>query len=221
MSDTWGIQETQPTPYDGWDSGSSEYTNWLMNPGGNGWNSYGLDINSNEGATKLMSRLALGMFPRSISQVAFGNSLEPARQNAIKSYLTMMQPGNLLGTADDYQTKANANAVEQARIADLLGRSLGYTGGETGGQAGAYLADAQSSGNNYLAKLFSPEGQASMLQSLLGILGQGQQVTTINDLLNIAGANAQGESARAQSDAAANAWSGALGSALGGLAGAF
>ena len=168
-------------------------------------------------ASILNQRIAPGLGHRVLSQIGFGNSLEPQRQNLIRNALRMMSPGNMMANADRMRARGVNAAISQAPQTDFAMRQLGLGTGARGGAVQAGINQANTQANDHLAYLFSPEGQQAAMQMMLGMIGQGQG-SDLGSFLDVNSASQNRELMRHQTGTAGGQ-GGMLGGMLGQLAG--
>jgi hypothetical protein len=134
----------------------------------------------------MFKNLSFGMYPRLAQSVNFGNTLEPMRQNAIVQGLTALNPANTMATIDAYKRNQEATAVDSNRLLDLTLGGSGLSSGAIEGAKMANLGMAQNQTNSYMGQLLSPEGIQKSIQAYLSLIGGGQNVSGLDNLLNLA-----------------------------------
>jgi hypothetical protein len=173
------------------------------------YNAYGIKDGVNL-QRELSKRISVGMWPRLAQEVSFGNSLEPLRQNAVSQMLTALNPANVQASIDAYGRKANSQAVESGRLANLMMRGNNSSSGAVEGAQLNALNNAQSSTNSYLANLLSPEGIQKSIGAYLSALTNGQQSSGVNQFLSLM-------SGTPASVSSGDGWSNLLGAVAGAL----
>jgi len=205
MSSSYPNSAVPPTTIDQGSSNTTNPANWLLTGDIKSLaKQYGIK-NDKWYRNNMLKNLSFGLYPRLAQSVNFGNTIEPLRENALMQGLTALNPANTMATIDAYRRNQEANAVDANRLLDL---TLGGSGLSSGALEGAKMANigmAQNQANSYLGQLLSPEGIQKSIQAYLSLLSSGQNVSGLENLLNLS--NAQ----RTQSSG--DGWSNLLGTA--------
>jgi hypothetical protein len=165
----------------------------------------------------LLKQLSAAMYPMLGSQVQFAGQLEPQRQGDIQNYLNSTNPASQQAMVNTYGNQASQNANVGAQQSGALQRASGLgTGYQAGSLADAGQAAANAK-NQYQAQVNSPQYQQQLLSSALGAIGQGQNLSGINQLQNMGNPLFQQEQLNTQSQG--NGLWGGLMSTLGALGG--
>jgi hypothetical protein len=174
------------------------------------------DMMGNNELGVTFKRAAFGLTPDFLARVGFMNEIGPQRLQAIRNYINMFSPGQQQGMVDQNRARLmhqgnQAGAMAQARLAGM--------GASKDAQMGAALAaqsQAASQANAYQNQFYSPEGQMSVLQGLMGAYGQSQDLN-LQNLLPLFQA-IETRHVQNEAEAAANR-GGGLGGMLGGVLG--
>lgn len=165
----------------------------------------------------LLKQLSAAMYPMLGSQVQFAGQLEPQRQGDIQNYLNQVNPASQQAMVNTYGNQASQNANVGAQQSGALQRASGLgTGYQAGSLADAGQAAANAK-NQYQAQVNSPQYQQQLLSSALGAIGQGQNLSGINQLQNMGSPLFQQEQLNTQSQG--NGLWGGIMSTLGALGG--
>jgi hypothetical protein len=126
----------------------------------------------------------LGFGSRILEQIAFGNQLEPDRQDAMRFGLNLMAPGGDQARVDAFRNRAMSFASQNGRLLQAQQRELGSGAGPA--LAFGLMSDAARASTDYARFLSTPEVQSAQLQGYLGLLNGGQSLSGLTTLSALA-----------------------------------
>ncbi len=157
------------------------------------------------------------MLPAWSSSLGFANTMEPARQGAIRNFVAQNSPGNIQSQVDMFQRRALARNLEMAKARRLQAAAGGISPDALVNDA--YNQTAQQTGN-YDMQVNSPEYQGQVLNTILNALSQSMNPQMLQGLLELSASNASGlqtEFQRPKEQGLLGSLSGLIGMAVPGL----
>lgn len=179
---------------------------------GSGYNNlqHQLGVGGSNPARPLARQAQVGLGSRVLSQIAFGNSLEPQRQGVIRNLALLYAPGHETAmAARDAQASRVAFNTDR-RDADQYDRATGGSGLSPDVPDNALNPYAASS-MGYRRYLYSPEYQQQVANYLASLYSMGQS-SDIDRLVSGQGAIQQSNMMKDQG----NGFGGVLGNLVGG-----
>src|SRR3990167_6202059 len=129
---------------------------------------------------------AVGLGVRGVQQVAFGNSVEPERQAAIRRAITATDPANATAQIDQFGKYAVSTAADAARQTDASLRSAGLSSGLREGATSSAFSNAQRATSQFAGSVLSSEGQLNALQAHLQAIGLAQDPEIVQLMAQLA-----------------------------------
>lgn len=130
----------------------------------------GLGATGSNPARPLVRAAQTGLGSRVLSQIAYGNSLEPQRQAAGNYLLSFMMPGREEAMIAREATRNRALASMANRDMDIRARSQGLGSGFTEGQYEGLLNEGNAATRGFARHIYSPEARSAQLQSILSMI---------------------------------------------------
>lgn len=112
----------------------------------------------------------LGYGSRILDQIAFGNSLEPERQDLMRYAMSLASPGGDQAAIDAFRNQAMAGAHRQNRLLQLQSKASGFAGA----LPDAASSEAARAVNSFARSLASPESQMARAGAGLGLIDEAQ-----------------------------------------------
>lgn len=131
---------------------------------------HSLGASGSNPARPLVRAAQTGLGSRVLSQIAYGNSLEPQRQAMGNYLLSFMMPGREESMIAREATRNRALAATAGRDADLHGRAAGYGAGTTEGAYQNLLNEGNAATRGFARYIYSPEARQAQLNSILGAI---------------------------------------------------
>ena len=173
------------------------------------------NFNSETSIQDMRQKLLQGAYPGAAQQIAYGNQIEPQREQSLSQTIAMAQPGNAQASVAQFSNQAFQTAANQSRLNAVAQRQAGQGSGSVAGQQQGMINSAQNATNQYWQSLMSPQGQMSQQQQLQQLYAQAQQSPLLAQLLQGSGQQKQ------QQGSGSDPFSNALGSIVGDVGGAW
>lgn len=161
----------------------------------------GLDYGGSDVMGQIMPWLATGLYPGAIGGAAFSSGLVPQQEQSLLQSIQMLSPGNVWNNTGAVRAGAMGGANDAA---SQLAAQLRSGGAGIGSRQGSIVQEdnnANSTANNYLSGLMSPQGMAGSANALQSLFQTGMSNPLLQQLLGMAGpmeARAQGNANQQQ-----------------------